>query len=267
MARTLDDVLHYFVPEAGPPPGPSEAPGAAPEPKPAVGPARRSIVALPVGERDVVRASLAWNLGVEAARLGAGVTILAASDSDPSLLWPEAGSGPLGAQLALSFARSVGEIARAAADVAETRASERPDGVEIVLAHVPPGWLGAPGSTTSLVDRVHLFSSPDRRDLCETYALAKRALASAPGARLGLTLYGVGSVAEAEAAFLRFAGACERHLVRSVSSFGLVPGDLHLYRSIVSRRPIGLSHPRSAAARALGAVARLLVADVAEQPG
>jgi len=257
VARTLDDVLHWLVPEAGPGPAPPA------EAKPASGAVPCAVVALPLGDRDVVRAALAWNLAVEAARLGAGVTILAPAGRDPSLLWPEPGSGPLGVALALSPAGDAGELARAAAEVAETRAAERADGVEIVLAPVPPSWLGP---ARAAFDRVHLFASAEPRDLRETYAVAKRAVASAPGARLGLTLHGVGGLAEAEVAFRRFAGACERHLGRPVASFGLVPGDLHVYRSIVSRRPIGLSHPRSPAARSLGAAARLLVGDVAEQP-
>jgi MinD-like ATPase involved in chromosome partitioning or flagellar assembly len=41
--------------------------------------------------------------------------------------------------------------------------------------------------------------------------------------------------------------------------------DLHVYRSIVARRPIGLEHPQSPAARALHDVAGLLLDDAMER--
>jgi MinD-like ATPase involved in chromosome partitioning or flagellar assembly len=44
-------------------------------------------------------------------------------------------------------------------------------------------------------------------------------------------------------------------------SYGLLVDDLHVYRAIVARRPIGLEHPQSPAARALRDVARLVLED------
>jgi hypothetical protein len=52
-----------------------------------------------------------------------------------------------------------------------------------------------------------------------------------------------------------------RHLGRSPQSYGLLADDLHVYRAIAARRPIGLEHPQSRAARALGDVARMLWSD------
>jgi hypothetical protein len=265
MARTLDDVLHHFVPELERAPAePVES--ADPPARAAV--ARRGrgkVVAIPLGERDVVRASLAWNLAIEVARLGAGVTLLSPADADSSMLWPEPGAGPLGSELALSFAHELPELLRSAFELAESRSAARANGVELVMVRVPPTWLGKSLDGSRGFDRVLLLSSPDRRDLLESYALAKRIVATSPTTCLGLTLHGARSVADAERAFLRFAAACERHLVRAVVSYGLVVDDLHVYRSIVSRRPVGLVHPKSPASRSLADVARLLLRDLADE--
>ena len=103
---------------------------------------------------------------------------------------------------------------------------------------------------------------PERRDLLETYGLAKRVLRGEP-ARRGSASRSTARAgcAEAQSAFLHLAGVAARHLGRDLASYGLLVDDLHIYRAIVSRRPIGLEHPQSRAARALRDVARLLLED------
>ena len=80
-------------------------------------------------------------------------------------------------------------------------------------------------------------------------------------ARVGVTIHGARRIADAQSAFLHLAGVAARHLGRDLASYGLLVDDLHIYRAIVSRRPIGLEHPQSRAARALRDVARLLLED------
>ena len=84
MPRDLADVLHYFLPELdGADTAESVPAGEHPEePAPrAAGESPLPILGLPIGDRDVVRAALAWNLAVEIARLG-GTSIVLAPDSD-----------------------------------------------------------------------------------------------------------------------------------------------------------------------------------------
>src|SRR5262249_60232249 len=100
----------------------------------------------------------------------------------------------------------------------------------------------------------------------DTYALAKAVLTRHPEARVGVTVHGARRIDDAEQAFRRIADAALRHLGRSLVSYGLLVDDLHVYRGIVARRPIGLEHPQSAAARALRDVARLVMED-AGRPG
>lgn len=250
MARGLADVLHYFVPEVPPLERVDRDPAARALP----------ILGVPLGDGDVVRSALVWNLAIEVARLGSGATIVAPAGEDASSLWPDPGEGPLGTELVLTFAEDLGELASAARDVAATRVQAAGDR-GFVLLRVPPGWLEKAPATQPFLRRVLLFAAPDRRDLVEAYALVKRCFA-AGAESVGVTIHGARSVTEAEQAFLRLARASERHLGRGLTSYGLLVDDLHVYRSIVSRRPIGLTHPHSPAARALQDVARLLSADL-----
>jgi MinD-like ATPase involved in chromosome partitioning or flagellar assembly len=217
---------------------------------------------VPIGDRDVVRAAFAWNLVVEVARLGGSGTLLAPEEPEPSPLWPQAaaGQGPVGAELVLAKAGGLAELNRAALDIAVSRAAETADG-GVVLVRVPPAWLGNTQQGRALLHWVLLFASTEQRDLMETYGLAKRVLATSAQARVGVTIHGARRIGEAERAFHHVAGVLARHLGRTPLSYGLLVDDLHVYRAIVSQRPIGIEHPQSRAARALRDVAQLVLED------
>jgi MinD-like ATPase involved in chromosome partitioning or flagellar assembly len=210
----------------------------------------------------VVRAAYAWNLAVELARQGVSATLLAPdpAQAEAGLLWPEAGRGPVGAEVVLSQARSLADLNRAALDIAVSRAADSPEG-GVVLVSAPTAWFRGASDGRALLQWVLLFAAAESRDLMETYGLTKRILAANGNARVGITIHGVRCVGDARGAFQRLAGVAARHLDRSLTSYGLLVDDLHVYRAIVSRRPIGLEHPQSRAARALRDVARLLLAD------
>lgn len=268
MPRDLGDVLHYFLPQnevGAPPSSRSERPRSldGPTPRPDR-PAALPIIALPLGESDVVRAAFAWNLAVEVARQGASATLLAPANPEPSPLWPEPGQGPVGAEVVLSEARNFGDLNRMALDIAVGRAADSNDG-GVVLVTVPPPWFFDAGDGRALVRWVLLFTAVEMRDLQETYSLAKRIIAANSEARVGVTIHGVRRVGEAEGAFHHLADVAARHLEHPLTSYGLLVDDLHVYRAIVSRRPIGLEHPQSRAARALRDVARLLLDDARKQ--
>ena len=269
MPRDLGDVADYFLPGAARRPAPDTPRAAPPSGQSSDGgphgaprrPAALPILTVPIGERDVVRAAFTWNLVVEVARLGGHATLLAPRESEPSPLWPDAGPGPVGTEMVLSDASSLAELNRVSLDIAVARAADTVDG-GVVVVRVPPTWLGA-GSRDgrALLRWVLLFASPEQHDLMETYALAKRLLAGAERPRVGVTIHGARRVAEAERAFQRVAGASARHLQHDLVSYGLLVDDLHVYRAIVSRRPIGIEHPQSRAALALRDVARLVLDD------
>jgi hypothetical protein len=108
---------------------------------------------------------------------------------------------------------------------------------------------------------VLLLSTADRRELMETYAIAKPLLAADREARVGVTIHGARRIHEAERAFHHLARVASRHLGRTPISYGLLVDDLHVYRAIVARRPIGIEHPQAPAARALRDVATLVLED------
>jgi len=266
LPRDLADVLHYFLPEV-------EASAAAPAPAPPRRDARPAngsyaalpLVALPIGDRDVVRAAFAWNLCVEVARLGGRATLVAPACDAESPLWPEPGVGPLGAELVVCEAQGLGHLHRCALDVAVERAvATDPETGGVVLVRVPPVWLRGAADGAALLRWSLLFSSTDPDDLLETYGLAKLVRRAQVGARVGVTIHGVRRIGEARVAFQHLARTADENLGSPLASYGALVDDLHVYRAIVARRPIGLEHPQSPAARALRDVAGLILEDALE---
>lgn len=276
MPRDLVDVLDYLLP-----PGESSSlprseservlPGESTfQPSGNLGrsrttrPAALPIITIPIGDQDVVRAAFAWNLAVEVARLGGNATLVAPADSTDSPLWPTPGRGPLGAQLVLVRATDLGELNRAALDIAVSRTADCADG-GVVMVRVPPGWMNRASGSRALLRWVLLFASPEPADLREAYALAKSILQAGHSTRVGVTIHGARRIGDAERAFARISAVAMRHLRHSLVSYGLLVDDLHIYRAIVAHRPIGLEHPQSRAARALRDVARMLLEDARDR--
>lgn len=262
MPRDLGDVLHYFLedPTSG---GSSTRRRPRPDRPPVPPTAVLPLIAVPLGDQDVVRAALVWNLAVELARGGCNASVVAPAGAETEALWPEPGRGPLGAELVLTFAEDLGALARSARDVASTAASSEHG---LILVRVPPDWLTKAADAPDLFAWTLLLTSPDQEDLLETYAVAKRLLEANPSARIGVTVHGPRSVAEAREAFDQLDHAARRHLGRALSSYGLLIDDLHVYRAIVSRRPVGLTSPRAGATKALQEVASLLLSDARGTP-
>jgi hypothetical protein len=257
----LGDVLRYYLPI--PDEGAAErndAVGFRAAPAESERPAALPIVLLPIDDRDVVRAAFAWNLTVEMARLGASASLLAPRETRARSIWPEEGSGPVGAEAAFPSVGGLGGLTRAALDVAVTRAADSRDGGVVVVC-APRRWLRESRNGHALLRWVLLFTTADTRDLLATYSLAKQLLVSSGKTRVGITIHGARRVAEAEHAFNHVANVTAKHLGCTPVSYGLLVDDLHVYRAIVARRPIGLEHPQSRAARALRDVAGLILDD------
>jgi len=280
LARRLEDVIDFLLPQSSAPiaatragapigadlqatrPTPSDwIPDEDPKPRTREQrPAALPIIALPIGDRDLVHAAFAWNLVVEFARFGVNATLLAPADRAAESLWPPSGRGPIGAELELVCATNLRDLNRAALDVAVARAADAKHG-GVVLTRVPPAWLNGASDGRALLRWVLLFAATESADLRETYGLAKRVLHASPTSRIGVTIHGARRIDDAKRAFQRFADTAKRHLGHSVLSYGLLVDDLLIYRAIVAHRSIGLEHPQSRAARALRDVARLLLED------
>lgn len=278
MPRDLADVLHYFLPEIdseadAPPTSPTsnafqstgfDAPLA--ESSPAnvnTSPENKlplPILGLPIGERDVVRSALAWNLAIETARLGASTVIITPSSDHGSPLWPEPGRGPLGTELVFCPATDLESLYKVASELAHSRADRSRRG-GIVFVRIPPAWLTGGGAITNPIRWLLLLSSANRRDLSEAFELAKAVLESNPKTEVGVTIHGVTTISEAKNAFEYLARISLEQLGLVLASYSLLVDDLHVYRAIAAQRPIGLAHPQAPATRALQDVARLVYED------
>jgi len=190
--------------------------------------------------------------------------LIAPEWEDPSPLWPEAGIGPLGAELLPTPAGELGALYRVAIDAAVERADGAKDG-GVVFVRVPPSWLRSPADGAGLLRWTLLLTSSHVDDLRETYAIGRLVTSAMPRAAVGVTIHGARSVTEAENAFGRLAHAAAAHLRSELQSYGLLVDDLHVYRAIVAQRPIGLAHPQSPAARALRDVAGMLLDDARQR--
>ncbi|HEX2486765.1 MAG TPA: hypothetical protein VHQ66_15770 [Myxococcota bacterium] len=240
MARELADVLHYFLDDAPPRAAEKLAP----------------VVAVPLAGGDALRASFVWNLAVELARTGARPLVAVPSGAryaDELLPDPPLG-GLLAPEVAHVSAEDLGAFAGALRPL-----RRRARG--LALALVPPAWLGGTTGGSELLAWTLVFARPEEDQLDAATALAERAAAAAPFARLGVTLHGVGSVAEARDAFERLAGLARPALRSRLWSYGVLLDDLDVYRGLAQRTAVGLARPQSRAARALADVARLLLDD------
>ena len=274
LPRDLADVLHYFLPELEDPPsepGRSASEGAAPDAtrRPddstgggdgTAGPPPLPVLGLPIGDRDVVRAALAWNLAIETARLGGATSILAPEIDRGSPLWPEPGVGPLGCQLLFCPAKDLDGLYAAAVALARSQGATARNGGAIFL-RIPPEWLAADAPPRDHVRWHLLLSGASAVDLEESVDVAHTLARSHPGSEIGLSVHGVQRVAEAKTAFERASRRLRDVAGQDLISYGLLVDDLHVYRAIAAQRPIGLAHPQSPAARALADVARLIYED------
>jgi hypothetical protein len=259
MPRELGDVLHYLLPESGRPspqrPDPPE-PGRPGDSRPGC---VASLVCVPLTPHDVVRGALLWNLAVEASRQGAQVSLVAPAE-ERCTPWLPACRAPLGVDVQKVEADALGAFAPSAEQAAR-RAASRGGEVALALAAVPHAWLRGADTGPLSLRWVLLLARPDERELLETWSALEAVAVRAPNARIGASVFGVRTLADARRAFEGLAALAELELQRELVSYGVLIDDVHLSRSIVSQRPIGLEKPGSAAARALADVASMLIED------
>ncbi|MAJ60559.1 MAG: hypothetical protein CBC48_11370 [bacterium TMED88] len=224
------------------------------------------VLALPIGDQDILRAAFAWNLTVEMARLGARALLVSPELDEPSPLWPDLREKPLGAELIKVPHLNPQGVITQVNRLASTRNPAHQRG-GIILLRIPPTWLRQPAEVRDCLRWTLLFSTARPDDLREAYALGKLVTQVCPQAQLGLTIHGVDRRDQAENSYQRVALAFQKHLHRELLSYGLLADDLLVYRTIVAHKPIGLCHPQSIAARAMRDVASTLLEDARKIAG
>lgn len=289
MPRDLSDVLHFFLPELG---GDLESPPDGTRPfvrkrdtTPATT-ARRSpparnaesswlpltVLGVPIGERDVVRAAYTWNLAREILRLGGSSAIVAPqADRDGPLWSAHAPAAVAEVEVVYSAARDLAELRRHAERVARERG--RPAGGGIVFTRIPPAWLadapteaGKPDGHDRARDADAIrwllaFTSPRPREVDSLLERIQDWVRGRPGLEIGVTVHGAQRIEEAREVFDGLARGCDERLQLPLASYGLLVDDLELYRSIATGRPMYESDREAPAARSLTDVARLLYED------
>jgi MinD-like ATPase involved in chromosome partitioning or flagellar assembly len=245
VARGLGDVLHHFDPALGPAAEPSSPTQAEPRPEP--GPVQ--LLAVPMEAADLLRGAIVWNLALELGRAGATVEAVIPPDAGVPEEDATLGVRVSGAHAA-DWVRATGQ--------ARTRLANRTtlDAPGLLLAGLAAEATPAAAEHTDLA---LLCCATEPAALERAEAQGRRWL-EAGHDRLGVVIHGAGSLREARRAFERLAGPLERVAGQPIASFGLLVDDLALYRSLVERRPVGLTRPQSPAGRALADVARLLLA-------
>ena len=272
MPRDLSEVLHYFLPEI------DRAGGDASErretPSPSTRPAARnstdgrpkvSVLSIPCGDRDVVRAALAWSLTVETARLGVRAIMLTPESDQGSALWPVAGHGPFGSELIRSPAENLETLDHVSSRLAAENPT-RDDRPAIIFVRIPPSWLERASTAPTRSEWLLLLHAAHAIGVGPVLGGPARILASQPRAALNLIVYGAATLAEAKKSQEAFTARSEGTLGRAPRTCGLLVEDLHLYRAIAAQRAVGLAYPRAPLTRALQQVARNLVDEVDARP-
>ncbi len=220
-------------------------------------PAALPLATVPIADQQIVRASLTVSLAAEVSTLGGDAIILTPATPNAERLFPTSGNGASGVRVQTTDAEDLPSLHGAAAELAEARGAERSGG-GIVFVRVPPLWLHEAEHSAELLRWLLLFTSPDQRDLADTYTLATRVLQANPTTEIGVTVHGAREQREAENAFGLLARSVERRLGLALANYGLLVEDLDIYRAIVACETVGQAHPGSPAAHALRETASLV---------
>ena len=237
MARELADVLHHFL---------GETPSAE-----RLGATTLALLSEP---DDPFAVAAGWNLAHELARQSFAVAWVT-SLSDEELLPADATPG---LTRVLTPAADLAGLARAAAEAGAKLAAARVPG--LVLLRVPPAWIAPGAAADRLLAWTLQLVAPEAAELARS--VARRVFEAHPAARIGVTLHGVRSVAEAERVFAALAREALVRCDARLSSYGVLLDDADLYRSLLARRPLALLRPGSLARRAAADVATLLRCDL-----
>jgi hypothetical protein len=246
LARDLGHVLHLFAPELAAPGGAGVDATAGVLPP---------LIGVPLARPDAVRAALLDNVAVEAGRQGARVTLLTPHTLGGVLT---AEGPPFGVE---SHRVDDGPSALVRGAEEALRRAPLRDPV-LVLAAYPASWLQKGAECAALLRWSLVFVRPDAASLREASSALEAIAAQVSGARLGVSVYGVRSIVEARDCFEHLALGVERRVGCALTSYGVLVDDVHVSRSIVTGRPVGLANPHTPSARAFADVARLLLGDV-----
>jgi len=281
LGKGLEEVSHLFLsaeekqessPEDQPQPTVQLAPTAAQQ--------FPQVVAVTGDHRSLEKSFLVSNLAIELARRGRKVRVVDADHSFPDqpFLWglrppdslaglaaAEGGGqnlqvvlrGPLGVEL-LSLDIDFSRVAilpgparqRLLASLMAFEAN-----AQLMLVDIPTSIDLNARLILRLAHQIILLVPSDTLGMIDAYAVLKGILALRPAAPVGMVIYNVRMMAEAEAIAQKMSQTVMKFLGFHIALLGFLYADLNIAKSIAQRNPLVLSATRSRAAQCLRGIA------------
>jgi hypothetical protein len=111
----------------------------------------------------------------------------------------------------------------------------------LALVALPASYLDKTADAAALLRWTLLLVRPHEAEAHDAWTALEAIATHSRDARIGVTVFGVRSIAEARDCFEHLAAGAEQRLGCTLISYGLLVDDVHLSRSIVTGRPIALA--------------------------
>jgi flagellar biosynthesis protein FlhG len=126
---------------------------------------------------------------------------------------------------------------------------------QLMLVDTPVALSSNSRLIFQLANQIVVLAPSDTLGLIDAYAVIKGILALRPAAPIGLVVYNVRMVAEAQAIAKKMSQAISKFLGTNIASLGFLYADLNIGKSIAQRKPLVLSARGSRVARNLSGIA------------
>jgi len=283
LGKGLEDVSHLFLSEQDRPSSsrPAERPAGDPNASAPDDQIPR-VVAVTGDHRCLEKSFLVCNLAVELARRRRPARII---DADPSFpdqpfLWGRRPGDSLarlaeeedGHQPEVILEVPLG-VKLLSLDIELRRLRELPDtsreriwsglrsfetDARMILIDAPVPSQGNAGLIHRLAHQIVVMVPSDPLGMIDAYSVIKCILAIRPDISLGIVVYQVRMVSEAQSIFERMTRALSEFLNVTVVNLGYLFADVNIERSILQRTPLSLTPARSRAAQCLAQIAERL---------
>jgi len=128
----------------------------------------------------------------------------------------------------------------------------------VILVDTPASIDGNAGLIHRLADQIVVMVPSDPLGMMDAYSVIKRILAARPEVALGIVIYQVRMVSEAQSIFEQMTRTLGEFLNVTVINLGYLYADVNIERSILQRTPLCLTPARSRAAQCLAQIAERL---------
>ncbi len=283
LAKGLEDISHLFLSaeESSPPSQPEEDSPKNPHASQSDKPFPR-VVAVTGDHRCLEKSFLVSNLAVELSRRRRRIRIVDADSSfpDQAFLWgrrpgdslarlaeEENGQqpqvileGPLGVKL-LSLdidLRHLRELPETARERIWAGLTSLETDAHMILVNTPASVHENARLIHGLAHQIVVMVPSDPLGMMDAYAVIKNILSTRPDITLGIVVYQVRMISEAQSIFKQMTRALNEFLNVTVVNLGYLLADVNIEKSILRRTPLSLTRASSRAAQCLSQIAEKL---------